>query len=619
MAADAFKDLNWSAAYGGTAWAAISQGYIDLRKALDNYNPQAPSPTSESAEKLIAAIDHAFDLEHNTGTVLNKVKYFDEGGYDWIKKALDEKRDSNMYVIASKASSDMRKLGHEVLKVAGMQDKQLKNVSAEAGIPKTYKKSLKKEKLKVGDQVKISPVQGGGEGVITKLIPNKIDKNNSVAFVKLTKNAANFNQGEEIQVNFNNLEKINTQESSQGINVGDEVEIGGTDIKGTVEQIDSEGSLGFKALYLVKVTSSPENKDLVGKSTWYNKAVLKKIEGPKPIKLKGFNKLKETKPTEFEVGNHYLYKNIYGNEYIVELLKKTNILNKSELTNFDLVKLEVLKVLHQNNKNKFEEGDIIDSNTSYLFSIENETKTTQAKKPKFKVGDFVVDYQGTVGKVVKVHINENGNRYYLALVTRNRDRDMIGNEYWWAERSLRHYNSNEADSNNDENLLEVGAFCLMDNEKFVVQVEEIARGIVKFKILGASNTYKRSIGQTNRMPKDMFEDRVDFFIPRDEVDYYIEKLMNKPSAGSPPPEERRRYKGTLKPGNVFVIDKNFLVQITKVKENSIFYKILATTKQYKHLEGWDIEKALDVFADNINFMVRKSHVPEYIKYLRNMR
>ena len=136
MAGDAFKDLNWSTSYGGKKWAEIAKGYIDLRQSLNNYNPEAPSPSSESAEKLIAAIDHAFDLEHNTGTVLNKVKYFDDKGYDWIKTALDYKRDNNMYDIASKASSDMRKLGLEVLKVAGMQEKQLKKVPAEAGIPK---------------------------------------------------------------------------------------------------------------------------------------------------------------------------------------------------------------------------------------------------------------------------------------------------------------------------------------------------------------------------------------------------------------------------------------------------------------------------------------------------
>ncbi len=165
MAADAFTDLKWNQAYGGKKWAEIAHGYVQLRRALDNYNPQAPSPSSVSAENLIAAIDHAFDLEHNTGTVLNKVVYFDVDGegYGWIKKALDLKRDANMYDIAKKASSDMRKLGHEVLKVAGMQDKQLKQVPAEAGIPKKVvklqgfgkKPETTKATFQIGDEVEV--------------------------------------------------------------------------------------------------------------------------------------------------------------------------------------------------------------------------------------------------------------------------------------------------------------------------------------------------------------------------------------------------------------------------------------------------------------------------------
>jgi hypothetical protein len=170
MSADAFKNLSWSSAYGGKAWADIAQGYIDLRQALNNYNPEAPSPSSESAEKLIAAIDHAFDLEHNTGTVLNKVNYFDVGGYNWIKKALDDKRDADMYSIASKASSDMRKLGHEVLKVAGIQDKQLKKVPAEAGIPtkKIKLAGFTSSAIQVGDIVKLKGF--GPKDVFAKVI-----------------------------------------------------------------------------------------------------------------------------------------------------------------------------------------------------------------------------------------------------------------------------------------------------------------------------------------------------------------------------------------------------------------------------------------------------------------
>ena len=231
MSADAFNDLNWSSAYGGKAWADIAQGYIDLRQALNNYNPEAPSPSSESAEKLIAAIDHAFDLEHNTGTVLNKVNYFDVGGYNWIKKALDDKRDADMYSIASKASSDMRKLGHEVLKVAGIQDKQLKKVPAEAGIP------TKKIKL-----------SGFNKPEVT-ITPSELK-------------------------------------------IGDTVKVKNNDMEGTVELINQEDDGG--PIVQIKVTKAIHD-GLIGINTWYPADHLEKISPSNVVKLQGFGGKKPAK------------------------------------------------------------------------------------------------------------------------------------------------------------------------------------------------------------------------------------------------------------------------------------------------------------------------------------
>lgn len=235
MSADAFNDLNWSPAYGGKAWADIAQGYIDLRQALNNYNPEAPSPSSESAEKLIAAIDHAFDLEHNTGTVLNKVNYFDVGGYNWIKNALDDKRDADMYSIASKASSDMRKLGHEVLKVAGIQDKQLKKVPAEAGIP-----TKKNKKIAGSDKPEVT------------ITPSELK-------------------------------------------LGDTVKVKGNanDMEGTVESIN-EVDVDGDPIVQIKVTKA-FHPELVGIKTWYPADHLEKISPSKVVKLQGFGGKKPAK------------------------------------------------------------------------------------------------------------------------------------------------------------------------------------------------------------------------------------------------------------------------------------------------------------------------------------
>jgi hypothetical protein len=77
-----FYELKWNSSYGGPAWGGIGDGYKRLHDA------------NTPMEKMIW-IDHIFDLEHNTGAMLNKVtRYAKGGGYGWIKKALDYKRDS---------------------------------------------------------------------------------------------------------------------------------------------------------------------------------------------------------------------------------------------------------------------------------------------------------------------------------------------------------------------------------------------------------------------------------------------------------------------------------------------------------------------------------------------
>lgn len=220
MAADAFRDLTWTQAYGGPKWAEIAEGYVQLRRALDNYNPEAPSPSSASAENLIAAIDHAFDLEHNTGSVLNKVAYFsvkEEGAsdnYRWIKNALDLKKDASMYEIAKRASSDMRKLGLEVLKVAGLQEKQMKQVSAEAGIPKKVvklqgfgnKPESAKSPFQVGDEVEVKSVDNV-KGVIVSRYNNT--PNGILYTVEITRSNGDFYRvGEEHNILEDDLTKV---------------------------------------------------------------------------------------------------------------------------------------------------------------------------------------------------------------------------------------------------------------------------------------------------------------------------------------------------------------------------------------------------------------------------
>ena len=99
------KSIKWSGSYGGQPWANICNGWIKLKTQTEG--PRA------NQNKFIW-IDHIFDLAHNTGTMLNKVKrYAKNGSWNWIKQALDYKRDSTkpLAELLDKTSPQMKYLG----------------------------------------------------------------------------------------------------------------------------------------------------------------------------------------------------------------------------------------------------------------------------------------------------------------------------------------------------------------------------------------------------------------------------------------------------------------------------------------------------------------------------
>ena len=113
----------WSSQYGGTAWGAICDGWLHLNKVDPNdYN------------KAAVYIDHLYDLEHNNGTVFNKLRkyafpeeltkgYAESSryhGFGWIKELLDYKASvKNPYDLLRRTSGLMQKLASPVLKAAG--------------------------------------------------------------------------------------------------------------------------------------------------------------------------------------------------------------------------------------------------------------------------------------------------------------------------------------------------------------------------------------------------------------------------------------------------------------------------------------------------------------------
>ena len=143
MAKSAFEKLEWVAGWGDEAWAAICDGWLRLYKA---------SNTSD----LIVAIDHVYDLQHNSDTVFNKVDAYaketddpDEDEYSWIQDALDYKAAIiDPWELWDKASAGLRPLMARVLKATfGTSADSVKDRMAAAS---------KKLGLSVGDIVMCS-------------------------------------------------------------------------------------------------------------------------------------------------------------------------------------------------------------------------------------------------------------------------------------------------------------------------------------------------------------------------------------------------------------------------------------------------------------------------------
>lgn len=176
IASDMFRTMKWSSAYGGEKWAQIADAYNLLNK------------TPQTNQQLQVAIDHAYDLQHNTGAVLNKVKnYYIDNSIGWLSMALDFKANlKSVYDLLPKCSSDMRKLALEAFKTAGVKKQKLQTNKASGAI-KSVSVGTKKTKFKIGDFIKYKA--GSGEdsieinGIITSV--NGIDDKSS--FVNITK------------------------------------------------------------------------------------------------------------------------------------------------------------------------------------------------------------------------------------------------------------------------------------------------------------------------------------------------------------------------------------------------------------------------------------------------
>ena len=140
----------WASSYGGSAWAGICKGWLMLHNAKDIEGAKAQtkgvdyggektewdkqsdkSKTVKQSDKkpMSVAIDHIYDLQHNTDTVFNKLKSYYKTGYGWIKTALDDKANVKSYhELLSKCSGTVKAMALPVLynKLGTTWEKEMK-------------------------------------------------------------------------------------------------------------------------------------------------------------------------------------------------------------------------------------------------------------------------------------------------------------------------------------------------------------------------------------------------------------------------------------------------------------------------------------------------------------
>lgn len=118
MCLEIFTEGRWSSSYGGHAWGSIAKGWLMLNDADQINPPPARKGAEDRAKKpMSVAIDHVYDLQHNTDTVFNKLKsYYGDGGYGWIGNVLDHKANTHSYFdLLSHCSSMVKNMAQPIL------------------------------------------------------------------------------------------------------------------------------------------------------------------------------------------------------------------------------------------------------------------------------------------------------------------------------------------------------------------------------------------------------------------------------------------------------------------------------------------------------------------------
>lgn len=111
------ENIFWEPKYGGKKWYEICKGWLNL------YN-------AKTLNNIMIWIDHIYDLEHNTGSLFDKLNsYRKNKSWDWIRQSLDLKKDIKSPVeIIDKVSPKMKILARPVLYEMGVRPLEQKDL-----------------------------------------------------------------------------------------------------------------------------------------------------------------------------------------------------------------------------------------------------------------------------------------------------------------------------------------------------------------------------------------------------------------------------------------------------------------------------------------------------------
>lgn len=277
LCAELFRKMEWPAMYGGKKWAEIADAYVLLNK------------TPQTNAQLQVAIDHAYDLQHNTGTVLNKVKtYYNKGDISWLEKALDFKANlKNVYSLLPRCSSDMRKLALEAFKTAGIKKGTLETtVAGDAIKAKSGSAKTKDTEFKAGDLIKYKAGSGTDTIEINGVVTSADGMDEKSSFVNITKIitlpqtpsavAYDWKVGQKVSLYKKYMTKLGektTFKDTAQFKVGDLVryvnDSNGNDVEGVIDSVESLGYYNIKITKANKLAANVKIGDIVASSAKY--------------------------------------------------------------------------------------------------------------------------------------------------------------------------------------------------------------------------------------------------------------------------------------------------------------------------------------------------------------